>query len=389
MIALAAGLRACGHDVTFVAPANFVEWIGEYGFRAQSDGVDVEAALQSPGADLQSLRWQMRYLRSELAPRLFDSVPRAAEGADVIVGSGVQLAAGSVAERLGVPYVSVAFCPCAVPSRAAPPPTVRTQRLPGWVNRLLWRFGLPIADAMLRPSINDGRVRLRLPPLASPIRSLFRHGVLIAADRDLAPIGPDAGPIPVQTDAWILEDKAALDPPVEEFLRRGPPPVYVGFGSMIAADVDRLGAAVLGAVRSAGCRAVVAGGWAGLGTMLAGPASPDAILSIAHAPHARLFPRVAAVVHHGGAGTTTAAARAGVPQVVIPQHYDQRYWAQRIDHLGIGSAHPPVVPTTDSLAAALSHALQPDIAARAQVIAKAVRTDGAKAAAQRLMAADA
>jgi vancomycin aglycone glucosyltransferase len=116
--------------------------------------------------------------------------------------------------------------------------------------------------------------------------------------------------------------------------------------------------------------------------------APDC-LSIGEVNQQALFKRVAAVVHHGGAGTTTAAARAGAPQVIIRQHYDQHYWARRIDQLGIGSAHPPVEPTTDSLAAALSKALPPDIAVRAQFIGDAVRTDGGKAAALRLMAADA
>ncbi|HET7110622.1 MAG TPA: nucleotide disphospho-sugar-binding domain-containing protein, partial [Gemmatimonadales bacterium] len=89
--------------------------------------------------------------------------------------------------------------------------------------------------------------------------------------------------------------------------------------------------------------------------------------------------------HHGGAGTTTAAARAGAPQVVIPQHYDQHYWAQRIHHLGLGAAHAPGTPTTASLTSALEHTLQPGVAARARAIAAAMRGDGARVAAQRLV----
>ena len=96
---------------------------------------------------------------------------------------------------------------------------------------------------------------------------------------------------------------------------------------------------------------------------------------------------MAAVVHHGGAGTTTLAALAGAPQVVIPQIYDQHYWARRIHQLGIGTAHAPGTPTTDSLTSALKQTLQPDVAARAQSIATAVRTDGAQVAAQRLITA--
>src|SRR5262249_25312742 len=97
-----------------------------------------------------------------------------------------------------------------------------------------------------------------------------------------------------------------------------------------------------------------------------------------------LFPRVAAVVHHGGAGTTTAAALAGAPQVVIPHHYDQHYWARQVQRLGIGTAHTPGTPTTESVIAALEQTLTPDVAARAKSVATAVRRDGAHVAAQQL-----
>jgi vancomycin aglycone glucosyltransferase len=111
---------------------------------------------------------------------------------------------------------------------------------------------------------------------------------------------------------------------------------------------------------------------------------PDC-LAIGEVNQQALFTRVAAVVHHGGAGTTTTAALAGARQVVIPQMYDQHYWAQRLDRLGIGTAHAAGTPTTESLTAALEYTFQPDMAARAQSIASAVRRDGAHAAAQRLI----
>jgi vancomycin aglycone glucosyltransferase len=113
---------------------------------------------------------------------------------------------------------------------------------------------------------------------------------------------------------------------------------------------------------------------------------PDCLV-IDEVNHQELFKHVAAVVHHGGAGTTTTAALAGAPQVIIAQVYDQHYWAQRIDHLGIGTAHAPATPTTDSLTSALAHSLQPEVVARAQSIATAVRSDGAQTAAQRLISA--
>jgi vancomycin aglycone glucosyltransferase len=111
---------------------------------------------------------------------------------------------------------------------------------------------------------------------------------------------------------------------------------------------------------------------------------PDC-LAIGEVNQQALFRRVAAVVHHGGAGTTTAAARAGAAQLVIPQLYDQHYWARRVDDLGIGTAHPPAPPTTASLTSALERTLLPDVAVRARSIATVVRSDGADVAARQLL----
>jgi vancomycin aglycone glucosyltransferase len=108
-------------------------------------------------------------------------------------------------------------------------------------------------------------------------------------------------------------------------------------------------------------------------------------LSVGEANLQALFKRVAAVVHHGGAGTTTIAAQAGAPQVVAPQIYDQHYWAKRVHDLGIGTAHAPGAPTPDSLSEALNDTLRPDEAARAQSVAALVRPDRAEVAARRLI----
>ena len=157
------------------------------------------------------------------------------------------------------------------------------------------------------------------------------------------------------------------------------PPVYFGFGSIRAPQ--GLSQVMIQSARALGRRAIILRGWADLTLM---DDEPDC-LAIEEVNQQALFKRVAAVVHHGGAGITTAATRAGAPQVVIPQHYDQHYWAQRVQQLGIGSAHAPGTPTTDSLTGALERALQPDVTARAQAIAATVRSDGAQVAAQRLI----
>src|SRR5260221_14632772 len=147
--ALAVALRARGHDARFVAPSNAVASIRRDGFEADPNGVDIAAVMRSSGADPHSLRWLTRQLIDSLAP-LFEAIAAASAGADLIVGAGAQIPAASVAEWRGVPYVTAVFCPCAIPSSAIPPPTVRTQTLPRWFNRLLWQAGGPVADVLLR-----------------------------------------------------------------------------------------------------------------------------------------------------------------------------------------------------------------------------------------------
>ena len=177
----------------------------------------------------------------------------------------------------------------------------------------------------------------------------------------------------------MLKDERLLDPELEAFLAAGEPPVYFGFGSISAPQ--GLSEAMIQSARSLGRRAILLRGWADL-TLLDN--EPDCI-AIGEVNHQALFKRVAAIVHHGGAGTTHAATRGGAPQILIPQHYDQYYWAGRVEQLGIGTAHPPSTPTVDSLTSALEQVLQPDVIARAQSIADEIRTDGTLIAAQRLI----
>lgn len=135
------------------------------------------------------------------------------------------------------------------------------------------------------------------------------------------------------------------------------------------------------AARALGLRSILLQGWAGLTPGDTG----DDVLSIPDVNHAKLFPRVAAIVHHGGAGTTTAAARAGTPQVVIPHNYDQFYWAHRVQELGAGISGPLRDDiTADNVAQALREALQPEVKTRAEELASRIELNGTRIAAERL-----
>jgi vancomycin aglycone glucosyltransferase len=184
----------------------------------------------------------------------------------------------------------------------------------------------------------------------------------------------------VRTGAWILTDERPLPDELEEFLAAGTPPAYVGLGSVRAPD--DIARVAIESIRAQGRRVVLSHGWADLDLI----DDKDDCFVVGEVNHQALFPRVSAVVHHGGAGTTTAAARAGVPQVVIPQIADQPYWAGRVADLGIGAAHDGAIPTTESLSAALRTALAPQTRARATAVADMIRTDGATVAAKLLIA---
>src|SRR5205823_3873966 len=141
-------------------------------------------------------------------------------------------------------------------------------------------------------------------------------------DPELAPLSAEAPGNAFRTDPWILRNAGALDPGVAAFVRAGQPPIYAGFGSMVAPSSLELGPRIVRAAALLGRRVIVAGGWASLDV---GLTNSNGVLAVSDVPHDKLFPFVAAVIHHGGAGTTTAAARAGVPQIVLPHVLDQFY----------------------------------------------------------------
>ena len=371
LLALAVALRAHGHAASFLAPDDAVEWIRGYGFPCLANGIDVKKTFLSQAGGAASVRWQFRHFRDVLIPALFDSFTRADPDVDAIIGAGVQMAGASAAERWGVAYANAVFCPCAVPNDAAPPPVVKSQGLPRFVNRFLWNWGVPLAGMTMRGILNRGRSKLGLRPLFNPFSHLLAQPAILAADPDLAPGGDDLPANVTSTDAWVLEEPAdTLDPRLARFLDLNPPPVYVGFGSTVARSAG-LAEAVVAAVQAVGRAALIGGGWAGLGSRLA---DSDDVLVLDEMPHACVLPRVAAAVHHGGAGTTTAAASAGVPQVVLPHLLDQYYWAAQVERLGLGPRPLPVdLVTADVLAERLDRALNdPAIRGRAAAFATVI-----------------
>jgi vancomycin aglycone glucosyltransferase len=384
--ALAVQLKALGQEVRVCAPPDFRDWIDGLGISFTPVGPELSSTGKASPSAAPPTPEQRRQMVEASVTAQFEAVTAAARACDVIVAAGyLVVAARTVAEQMGIRYVWAGYCPIALPSPHHAPPVYRTlgdRPADGTVdNRTLWAQDTHRYNFFADP-LNSHRASAGLVAVDDVRSHMFTDKPWLAADPTLAPWPEPADPNVVQTGAWILPDERPLSAELEAFLEAGEPPVYLGFGSIRAPeDISKN---MIQAARALGRRAIVLRGWADIALL---DDEPDC-LSIGEVNQQALFKRVAAAVHHGGAGTTTTATRAGAPQVVVPQHFDQHYWAQRINDLGIGTAHPPVIPTTDSLITALSHALQPNIATRAQSIAAAVRTDGTQAAAQRLIAAD-
>ncbi|HVG43341.1 MAG TPA: glycosyltransferase [Longimicrobium sp.] len=387
LMALALELRALGQEVRMCVPPDFRDWIEGLGIPVTPIGPELRrlTAATSPATPAPLSPERRRQMMEGTVATQFDTVAAAARGCDMIVAAtALQIAARSVAEAMGIPYVFAAYCPTVLPSpHHAPFPLGMPGDAPAPAtadNRELWAQDARRWNDNWGPLLNAHRASAGLAPVDDVRGHIFTDTPWLAADPTLAPWPDPADPAVFQTGAWILPDERPLPPEIEAFLEGGEPPVYFGFGS-IRAPRD-LGRVMIQSARALGRRAIVSRGWADLSPVDDGPDC----LAIGEVNQQALFERVAAAVHHGGAGTTTAAARAGAPQVVIPQMYDQHDWARRVHHLGIGTAHAAGAPTTDSLTRALDPALEPGGAARARSIATTVRGDGARAAAQRLTA---
>ena len=381
LAALAVRLQELGAEALVCAPPDCAELLAEVGVPLVPAGEPVRALVHAaapPSPD------DVPRLTAELIATWFDKVAAAAEGCDALVASGVipaAVGARSVAEKLGIRSVHVSYCPIFLPSPHHPPHPLPGRPLRPDVtdNQVLWDLDAQGYNAVFGAALNTHRVANGLPPVDNVRHYLLGDHPWLAADPVLAPWPEPADLDVVQTGAWILPDERPLPAELEAFLDADLPPVYVGFGSMRApADVARV---AIEAIRAHGCRAVVARGWADLAPI----DGRDDCLVVDEVNQQALFGRVAAVVHHGGAGTTTTATRAGVPQVVVPQWADQPYFASRVADLGIGAAHDVQAPTTESLSAALGMALTPETRARARAVAGTIRTDGATVAAKLLL----
>jgi sterol 3beta-glucosyltransferase len=327
--ALAARLAGRGHEVTLAADAGFERLAPGGRVEFAPIRADFRSLLPRPGRKRPSVRGEVfPVIRGMLEDSWTVAQSRRPE---VIVAHQKTLAAPHLAERLGIPHVQALTVPMLTPTREFPLPSMFRRDLGGPLNRASYR----LVGLLSRPYAGLIRMwradRLGLPPRGrppAPAKTLYCYSP------NLVPTPADWPPSTVATGYWLREpgDVERVDPRLESFVAAGAVPVYVGFGSSVGPDPARVGAAVSDAVRQAGIRAVIASGWGGL----SGVRDDAGVLVIERAPHHWLFPRVAAVVHHGGAGTTAAGLLAARPTVVCPFQGDQYFWGAAVHRAGAG-----------------------------------------------------
>ncbi|MFF9012804.1 glycosyltransferase [Streptomyces sp. NPDC014870] len=356
---LGAGLVRAGHEVTLATHAMFEPLVAGSGVRFHPLPVDPLAELRSArgrrlhdartgAGKLVRLASMARGAADEMTAAL---VEVAREGEVLLVGGSLGPLGYAIAEGLSVPALGLHLQPLH-PTREFPAPVLGTRSLGTVGNRASGRAVMTTVELLF----------------ADAVRSLRRRHGLVAAGRSrgrraatvLHGYSELVVPRPVDWPAgldvagyWWPYETGRLPRDVEEFLAAGAPPVFVGLGSATVPDPERVSREIVTALRAAGLRGIVQRGWAGL------DAAGDDILTVDEVPHAPLFPRTAAVVHHAGAGTTGAVLRAGVPSVPVPVQFDAAFWASRLTALGTA---PGVLPlrrlTSGALATALRRATE-------------------------------
>jgi sterol 3beta-glucosyltransferase len=371
-VALGCGLHARGHAVTIATLTQFRSFLTEYGLRpAALRGAYLEAALAPRGNPLKLIRQYQQMARETL-----DDEWRSAHDAEVLIYNPAAFGGYHIADRLGVPAFAAFPTPLYSPTREFPSPFFPFRSL-GPFNPLSHRVFAKLGPALYRRPIGEWRRdTLGLPPTrgeemlrGKPVTKLYAYSPAVV------PVPADWDASSVVTGYWFLDTPTRWQPSHElaAFLESGPAPVYVGFGSMAFHDAARQTAIVFKALRLAGQRAVLATGWGGLKS----EEVPSSIFMLDSVPHDWLFPQVAAVVHHGGAGATGAGLRAGKPTVICPFVGDQSFWGRRVAALGAG---PRPIPrrrlTADRLAEAIHVAVSDEsIRQRAASLGAAIRAE--------------
>lgn len=367
-VALGVGLKEAGHTVRVLTSDDFQQLVTDYGLDFYTVGGNAQVVAQSMQATLDQgnmlkILGQMRQASEQQATRSAERGVVACEGSNLILGGLSGLFSGlSLSEKLGIPLMLAYLVPF-TPTSAFPSPLTPLPQTPltQWLNKPSFLLAQQIMWQSFRSADNKARQQvLQLPASLfwGPFSSLkgSKQAVLYGYSSYVLPQPRDWNAFQHVTGYWFLDPPQNWEPPADllHFLQSGPPPVYIGFGSMTSSKPEEAADLVLEALARTGQRGVLYEGWGGLKK----EQLPESVFMTGSVPHTWLFPRMAAVVHHGGVGTAAAGFAAGVPSIITPFFADQPFWGQRAYELGVGPK--PIARkrmTVDNLTAAIEHAI--------------------------------
>lgn len=385
-VALGRGLQQAGHSVTLCTGALFQELVTAHGLSflplddemiRLADSPEGRQMMEGGGNPMKAINMVKPMIRRMLADMW---TAAQATQPDLILYHPKTLGGYHVAEARQTAVILSLVLPLLTPTREFALP-MTSANLGGFLNRLSYKMA-PLIAAPYSSLINEFRQQLGLKPAGRILNELkLANGrdmpVMYGFSHHIVPRPADWPETTVATGYWFLPAEEAWQPPADlcAFLQAGPPPVYIGFGSMTGAQPERLADIAIGALQKAGQRGILATGWGGLqpGQL------PATIFKLESAPHDWLLPQMTAVVHHGGAGTTAAGLRAGKPSLICPflGVGDQLFWGERVHRLGAGP--PPIKRknlTVDNLAAAIEQMAQsPAMQQKAAALAERLQAE--------------
>jgi len=382
-LALALELKKRSHSVRMCISPNFLEWAQSLGLDALPMGVEMRMPSQKsvtpPKLTPEEIK-RMQASMPDLITDQFNVIGEASKNCDIIIGANAhQYAAPSIAERMGMHCITAVYSPTAIPSLSIAPPSVQGQNSTTEISIAeQWLISKKIWNERALNRINHNRERLGLIPISDVLDYVLTDHTWLAADALLAAMPPVPERNIFQTGTWVLPDDTPLPVKLNLFIENGEPPVLVGFGSMPASgDIARH---IVEALYSHGKRIIVMKGWAALDIV---EESQNCIV-IDEVNYTMLLPRLTAIIHHGGAGTTAVAARSGIPQIITPMFGDQFYWGNRIKELGIGDTIPYASVTRKLMQELMEKVFTQDVQSSARAISGRVRHDGTEVAAKKL-----
>ncbi|MEM8678444.1 MAG: glycosyltransferase [Planctomycetota bacterium] len=400
-VALGAGLARAGHEVVLCANSAFESFVTERGLRyaPMTNGLvdlleshEVRALLERTTNLFNAIRTGRRLagrinpIWQQMVADCWSAVQQTEP--DVLLFHAKLTPCVHFAEKLGIPAIMAPLVPLFVPTAQAPAMGFPSL---GWgrYNRFTYRVVALLTNVFGNKMINAWRAANGMSPVGYGFETLQSQGCMIPVVHALSPavatIPQDWPSQVIASGYWFLDADAGWEPPsaLVDFLEAGEPPVYCGFGSMVGLAPERLTQTIIEAFQRTGVRGILATGWGGLQPH----DLPEQLFVIDKSPHDWLFPRVAAVIHHGGAGTTAAGLRFGRPTLICPLMVDQPYWGARVHQLGAGVA--PIRQrhlTAENLSRALHQLTQdPSLRARASAIQAQLATEDGIATAVRFI----